>query len=301
VTDLGQLLSKARSERGISLQELQDLTKIRKSYLIAIEEGNYNILPGNFYARAFIKQYCEVVGLDHEEVFRLYSHAIPVTNPASTNEPVSAHRHKQINATDRSGRWASLLLMIAFPLLILGVVYYFAVNYLDPQDERILNNPPLTDETITDKEDNSGVNEVAEEENNANGADQTPEPEPEAQPAPEPEPEPSISFIENVVFDNLRIERYEIVNVEQLNLNIKAISSEVWIGIKKDAKSESEYLYQGRLKSGDLFTASYDHGVYVNIGRANAVELTVNDVAVEMGPDPNPRKFQFDLTKETLE
>jgi cytoskeletal protein RodZ len=55
LTELGKLLKEKREEKGMSLEELQTATKIQKRYLAAIEEGNYDVLPGTFYARAFIK------------------------------------------------------------------------------------------------------------------------------------------------------------------------------------------------------------------------------------------------------
>lgn len=63
MSDLGYILRKTRLERKISLDDLQEVTKIRKRYLEAIEEGNYKVLPGSFYVRAFIKSYAEAVGL----------------------------------------------------------------------------------------------------------------------------------------------------------------------------------------------------------------------------------------------
>ncbi|HEY0827135.1 MAG TPA: helix-turn-helix domain-containing protein, partial [Bacilli bacterium] len=68
MSDLGQLLIKARNEKGLTIEDLQETTKIRKAYLEAIEEGNYKKLPGNFYVRAFIKSYAEAVGLEPDEV-----------------------------------------------------------------------------------------------------------------------------------------------------------------------------------------------------------------------------------------
>ncbi|MGQ7033298.1 helix-turn-helix domain-containing protein, partial [Escherichia coli] len=45
---------------------------MRKRHLVAIEEGNYDVLPGAFYARAFIKQYADAVGLNREELLVEY-------------------------------------------------------------------------------------------------------------------------------------------------------------------------------------------------------------------------------------
>ena len=56
---------------------MQEITKIQKRYLVGIEEGNYSIMPGTFYVRAFIKQYAEAVGLDPDEIFEEFKNEIP--------------------------------------------------------------------------------------------------------------------------------------------------------------------------------------------------------------------------------
>ncbi|MGX7091411.1 helix-turn-helix domain-containing protein [Hutsoniella sourekii] len=72
MSDLGSKLRKARIEKGYTLNTLQQMTKIQKKYLQAIEEGNYEAMPGSFYVRAFIKQYADVVGLNGDELLLEY-------------------------------------------------------------------------------------------------------------------------------------------------------------------------------------------------------------------------------------
>ena len=77
MSELGQTLRTAREELGLSLEQVQEATKIRKQYLIAIEEGDYSALPGSFYVRAFVKNYAEAVGLNPEELLSYYKHELP--------------------------------------------------------------------------------------------------------------------------------------------------------------------------------------------------------------------------------
>ena len=65
------------------------MTKIQKRYLIGIEEGNYSSMPGNFYVRAFIKQYAEAFRLNPDEIFETYKDEIPATHNDDLPEQLS--------------------------------------------------------------------------------------------------------------------------------------------------------------------------------------------------------------------
>ena len=61
---IGQELQQARLDKGLSLDDIQQSTKIQKRYLAAIESGQFDQLPGAFYERAFVRQYATAVGID---------------------------------------------------------------------------------------------------------------------------------------------------------------------------------------------------------------------------------------------
>ena len=85
MTELGTRLKEARTAKGYSIEDLQEITKIQKRYLANIEEGNYSTIPGAFYVRAFIKQYAEAVGLNGDELLETYKSELP----SPTNEDVA--------------------------------------------------------------------------------------------------------------------------------------------------------------------------------------------------------------------
>ena len=65
---VGDKLRDARARRKLSLQEAEDATKIRARYLQAIEDGDWDELPGDTYARAFIRTYGALLGLDGDRL-----------------------------------------------------------------------------------------------------------------------------------------------------------------------------------------------------------------------------------------
>lgn len=65
---VGNKLRDARTRRRLSLQDVEDATKIRSRYLQAIENEEWDELPGDTYARAFIRTYGAHLGLDGERL-----------------------------------------------------------------------------------------------------------------------------------------------------------------------------------------------------------------------------------------
>jgi cytoskeleton protein RodZ len=61
---IGPVLERARKDRGLSLEEAERATKIRKRYLIGLESDDYTVLPDAVYARGFLKTYANFLGLD---------------------------------------------------------------------------------------------------------------------------------------------------------------------------------------------------------------------------------------------
>jgi hypothetical protein len=67
---IGPILEHARKEKGLTLDEVEQATKIRKRYLVDLERENYGALPDAVYARGFLKTYGDYLGLDGEELAR---------------------------------------------------------------------------------------------------------------------------------------------------------------------------------------------------------------------------------------
>ena len=67
---IGRVLEKARKEQGLTLDEVEHATKIRKRYLVGLEREDYGALPDAVYARGFLKTYANYLGLDGDELSR---------------------------------------------------------------------------------------------------------------------------------------------------------------------------------------------------------------------------------------
>jgi cytoskeletal protein RodZ len=65
-------LATIRRNRGISLQQIADSTKISIRSLEAIEQGDFKKLPGGIYNTSYIKQYARAIDYDEGEILKVY-------------------------------------------------------------------------------------------------------------------------------------------------------------------------------------------------------------------------------------
>ncbi len=71
-TSLGETLRDRRQECGWSLEEVAQRTRIRRDYLEALEEGNYDLLPADVHTRGFLRTYALALGIPDQEVLAMY-------------------------------------------------------------------------------------------------------------------------------------------------------------------------------------------------------------------------------------
>ncbi len=70
---IGSFLRREREERGLSLDEIADVTRIPAASLGFIEEGRFDALPGEPFVRGFLRAYARAVGVKTDDVLARYS------------------------------------------------------------------------------------------------------------------------------------------------------------------------------------------------------------------------------------
>jgi cytoskeletal protein RodZ len=68
--DIGNRLRVAREQRGLTLRQIADATKISMTALKAIERDDFSRLPGGIYKRAYVWMFAREVGLNADELAR---------------------------------------------------------------------------------------------------------------------------------------------------------------------------------------------------------------------------------------
>jgi transcriptional regulator with XRE-family HTH domain len=72
MADIGATLREARMRQRIDISEIESETKIRAKYLRALENEEWDLLPGPTYVKSFLRTYAEALGLDGKLLIEEY-------------------------------------------------------------------------------------------------------------------------------------------------------------------------------------------------------------------------------------
>lgn len=140
---VGEVLREARTQKKLTLADIEEKTKIRVSYLQSLEEGNYSALPSSAYVQGFVKNYAKTLDLPIDRLLaqlrrelKEFSPSVRLTGvlPRSVDRDVS---QKSIRVTG---------FFILGIVIFIGLSSYFLIQY-----RGFLGNPVLTVEIPHDK------------------------------------------------------------------------------------------------------------------------------------------------------
>jgi cytoskeletal protein RodZ len=124
---LGEKLRQAREERGISISEVAEQTRISPHYIDSIENDDYRTLPGGIFNKGFVKSYAKYVGIDEQEALQDYSRLIIQQEGAPSDEPKTYR--PEVLTDDRTR--SSMIPTIIFAVIILGLMSWGLLKLVD--------------------------------------------------------------------------------------------------------------------------------------------------------------------------
>ena len=132
---IGEVLRLARTNQGLTLEELHKKTEIQLDMLEAMEADDFDQLPSPFYTRSFLRKYAWAVELDERIVLDAYDSGSMITYEevdVDEDELTGRRRSSKKNKTS----FLPLFYFILFALSIVIFVTYYVWNYLQTQPER---------------------------------------------------------------------------------------------------------------------------------------------------------------------
>lgn len=78
---IGDTLRAARRAQGRTLSDAAEATRVRETYLAALEQGDFGALGGDVYTRGFLRSYARYLELDPEPLVQAYLAEVPGAEP----------------------------------------------------------------------------------------------------------------------------------------------------------------------------------------------------------------------------
>ncbi|PWU22093.1 MAG: hypothetical protein C5B48_10655 [Candidatus Rokuibacteriota bacterium] len=125
MAEIGSTLRETRIRKKIDITTVEEATKIRAKYLRAIENEEWNVLPGPTYVKTFLRTYAQYLGLDAHLLVDEYSARFEQPEdlelPAFSREPRIRTRVRRAGPPSRLTAVGVIAAAIVLLLLILGL------------------------------------------------------------------------------------------------------------------------------------------------------------------------------------
>jgi cytoskeletal protein RodZ len=122
--DFGPRMKRSREERGVSLRQIADVTRISVVALEALERNEISRLPGGIFSRGIVRSYALQVGLDPEQTVRDFLASFPDDSVTVGSPHV---RRDDLDERPRRGSGTVVAILVAVSAL-LGAIVYFALS-----------------------------------------------------------------------------------------------------------------------------------------------------------------------------
>ena len=117
--EIGNSLREARLRQGLEFVEIEQATKIRGKYLRALEDEQFDILPGQTYVKGFLRTYAEYLGLDGQLYVDEYNSRYI---PGDEETPLRAQNKSTVGRNPRVESSVVLVALAAIGILTALVV-----------------------------------------------------------------------------------------------------------------------------------------------------------------------------------
>jgi len=142
---VGALLRQTRERRGLGLDDIAAVLKIRRSHIAAIEESRPEELPGLPYAVGFVRTYAEYLDLDGAEMVRLFKGEV---------SDVEDRTELVFPAPLKEGRFPGGILVVGS--LLLGAAVYGAWYFLSEKETMMAEAPASAPAEVAERPDETG-------------------------------------------------------------------------------------------------------------------------------------------------
>lgn len=127
---LGEILRDERIAKKVELEEIAAVTHIGLTFLKAMEEDHFELIPGRFYIRYYLKSYLKALGLDENAFFAANQDKIAPLLQEKQQETRETMQRIRYSRSRRRGLLIVVFLVVLL-LLVLSLVWAFKIHFRD--------------------------------------------------------------------------------------------------------------------------------------------------------------------------
>lgn len=117
----GKAIKLNRENKKLNLEEIAKHLRIKKEYLLAIENDEYDQLPSGLYGRHFLKKYCQFLKINYRKTLK----ASPLSEIETSKDPFSQKILKSWNLLVFPKIIRNLVLLVIFLSFVFYLLFYF--------------------------------------------------------------------------------------------------------------------------------------------------------------------------------
>lgn len=286
---IGERLKERRLEKGLTIDDIQNQTKIQARHIKAIERNDFSLIPGDFYVRAFIREYAQAVGLDVEALIAEHQAELPATVNDDTRDFTRLKRSRTKATPSEKSPFQMLLptiFVLLFIFLIGFIIYEFVLTNEAPISEDIAEENPssVADPVTIPPEDETAPDTPTDEDNDSEDMPSDSVDEDDA--SDQQEPSLDLTSYENAE------SRYRFVSNEETTILTVDTTNQNWLQIEDDA---GQSLYEAMLTTSngpvEIDITDYEF-VYLRFGEPGVISIEINGEALTFSEDMNMSTVQ---------
>ena len=265
IEDIGTILKSSRLKSKKSMEEISSELCIRKIYLTALEEGDYETLPPIPYGVGYVRTYARYLGLNPDRAVKLYKDASKVEEDKNEIENIVPEKNK-------SNSWHIVIGILALTLLYGGWEVYSQKESktkpaTDVAAETVVAEEP---QNVVPQEETTPVMEndnAVENESASVKTEDTPGTEDTSMLQQTTLPTENAGMTETVV----QPEENTVIENEPDNKVVVEFSGESWV----ELKGRDKVYFQGVFHAGDRKEIDYVDNLFLSVGRPENVKVYV--------------------------
>lgn len=143
---IGEILRKARVEKNLTLEEVEKHLRIRRKFLVALEENSWSKLPELAYIKGFLRSYSSFLGLKGDEMVAIFRRQFQDKEKTGLLPPGLSHPLNE-PILRVSPQLAVIAVIVSFIVFFFGYLLFQYKAYTSPPNLTI--NKPQEGETVT--------------------------------------------------------------------------------------------------------------------------------------------------------